>query len=154
MTNLRLEEILDKRRRECIVSAFLEYKITRLSNRPCKEQLFSLEQKNKDDAGEFQTIEVIVYDYFINSRNIDLPYSTDLPCINVGKPKRPTYFPIEACMMGFQKFLNNKRSSSISDNGATEPARILLERWFAQTQKLKEQIGRDPHSPLVTELGL
>ncbi|CAI9782899.1 unnamed protein product [Fraxinus pennsylvanica] len=34
----------------------------------------------------------------------------------------------------------------------TKPARILLERWFAQTQKLEEQIGKDPHSPLVTKL--
>lgn len=36
-----------------------------------------------------------VYDYFVNQRNIELRYSGDLPCINVGKPKRPTFFPIE-----------------------------------------------------------
>ncbi|KAJ8635054.1 hypothetical protein MRB53_009321 [Persea americana] len=29
-------------------------------------------------------------------------------------------------------------------NGATEPARILLERLFAQTQKLEEQMSKDP----------
>jgi len=36
-----------------------------------------------------------VFDYFVNRRNIDLRYSGDLPCINVGKPKRPTYIPLE-----------------------------------------------------------
>lgn len=56
---------------------------------------FSLKQKSKDNDGEVQTIEVTVYDYFVNHRNIDLRYSAELPCINVGKPKRPTYFPIE-----------------------------------------------------------
>ena len=48
--------------------------------------------KNKGgDGGE----EVTVYDYFVKYRNIDLRYSAELPCINVGKPKRPTYIPIE-----------------------------------------------------------
>ena len=41
------------------------------------------------------TEEVTVFDYFVNRRNIDLRYSGDLPCINVGKPKRPTYIPLE-----------------------------------------------------------
>ncbi|KAL0330595.1 UNVERIFIED_CONTAM: hypothetical protein Sangu_1605000 [Sesamum angustifolium] len=50
--------------------------------------------------------------------------------------------------------LESRRSSSISDNGATEPARVLLERLFAQTQKLEEQIGRDPRSSHAAELGV
>ncbi|KAL0370296.1 UNVERIFIED_CONTAM: protein argonaute 4 [Sesamum angustifolium] len=72
-----------------------EYKITGLSEKPCREQMFTLKQKIKDDDGEVQTTEVTVYDYFVNHRNINLRFSADLPCINVGKPKRPTYFPIE-----------------------------------------------------------
>ncbi|CAN6584315.1 unnamed protein product [Malus baccata var. baccata] len=35
----------------------------------------------------------------------------------------------------------NNRKLSISDNAASEPARILLERLFAQTQKLEEQMN-------------
>lgn len=58
---------------------------------------FELKQKGED--GEFQTIEVTVYDYFVNHRNINLRYSADLPCVNVGRPKRPTYFPIEVGML-------------------------------------------------------
>ncbi|KAK1381692.1 hypothetical protein POM88_019427 [Heracleum sosnowskyi] len=34
-----------------------------------------------------------------NIRNIPLRYSGDLPCINVGKPKRPTYIPLELCSL-------------------------------------------------------
>lgn len=40
-------------------------------------------------------MEVTVYDYFVNHRHIEIGYSATLPCINVGKPKRPTYYPIE-----------------------------------------------------------
>jgi eukaryotic translation initiation factor 2C len=49
----------------------------------------------KRGAGEDESEEITVYDYFVNRRKIPLQYSADLPCINVGKPKRPTYVPIE-----------------------------------------------------------
>jgi len=54
---------------------------------------FTLKKKGGVDGDD--TEEVTVYDYFVNRRNINLCYSGDLPCINVGKPKRPTYLPIE-----------------------------------------------------------
>lgn len=63
-----------------------------------KSGRFTLKQKSRDENGEVQTTEVTVYDYFVNHRNIELLYSADLPCINVGKPKRPTYFPVEVNM--------------------------------------------------------
>lgn len=53
------------------------------------------QRDSKNDDGEAQTLEISVYDYFVNQRNIELRYSGDLPCINVGKPKRPTYIPLE-----------------------------------------------------------
>lgn len=57
---------------------------------------FSLKQRGREnDGGEPEAVEVTVYDYFVNNRNIELRYSADLPCINVGKPKRPTYIPLE-----------------------------------------------------------
>lgn len=56
---------------------------------------FSLRQKTKDENGEFETMEVTVYDYFVNYRKMNLQYSGDLPCINVGKPKKPIFLPIE-----------------------------------------------------------
>ncbi|GAB2216544.1 hypothetical protein Droror1_Dr00024319, partial [Drosera rotundifolia] len=64
---------------------------------------FSL-KKGRNDAGEIETVEVTVYDYFVNKCGIDLRYSGDLPCINVGKPRRPTFFPLEQ----FYEFLTSK----------------------------------------------
>lgn len=49
--------------------------------------------------------------------------------------------------------LNNKESS-INGDEAIEPARILLERLFAQTQKLEEKIGKDSNLSHDIELEL
>ncbi|EXB40155.1 hypothetical protein L484_004505 [Morus notabilis] len=52
------------------------------------------------------------------------------------------------------KSVLDNTSPSVSDNGATEPARILLERLFVQTQKLEEHMSRDSHLPQDVQLGL
>ncbi|CAN0923207.1 Protein argonaute 4 [Linum grandiflorum] len=97
-----------------------EYKITGLSDLPCKEQLFELKQK-----GEADPIQITVYDYFVNNRNIDLRYSGDLPCINVGKPKRPTYIPLELCslvsLQRYTKALTNFQRSSLVEKSRQKP---------------------------------
>ncbi|XP_034688176.1 protein argonaute 4-like [Vitis riparia] len=103
-----------------------EYKITGLSEKPCKEQLFTLKQRNgKDENGEAQTIEVTVFDYFVNHRRIELRYSADLPCINVGKPKRPTYFPIELCtlvsLQRYTKALSTLQRASLVEKSRQKP---------------------------------
>ncbi|KAL8545007.1 hypothetical protein ACS0TY_005275 [Phlomoides rotata] len=101
-----------------------EYKITGLSEKSCKEQLFTLKQRGKDSS-EAETTEVTVYDYFVNNRNIDLRYSGDLPCINVGKPKRPTYFPIELCnlvsLQRYTKALSTFQRSSLVEKSRQKP---------------------------------
>ncbi|KAL1817283.1 hypothetical protein DCAR_0521706 [Daucus carota subsp. sativus] len=77
-----------------------EFKITGLSDKSCKELMFSMKQRGEtDENGEPLTTELSVYDYFVNVRKISLKYSGDLPCINVGKPKRPTYIPLELCSL-------------------------------------------------------
>ncbi|KAM7492967.1 hypothetical protein LguiB_027576 [Lonicera macranthoides] len=45
-------------------------------------------------------------------------------------------------MRTIKSVMHNKKSS-INDNNASEPARILLESLYAQTQKLEEQKGQD-----------
>lgn len=55
----------------------------------------------KNENGESETVEITVYDYFLRERNMELQYSADLPCVNVGRPKRPTYIPLE---VGFPLF--------------------------------------------------
>ncbi|KAL1545514.1 Protein argonaute-4 [Salvia divinorum] len=102
-----------------------EYKITGLSEMPCRTQQFTLKQKNNDAGVESQEKEVTVYDYFVNFRKIDLRFSADLPCINVGKPKRPTYVPIELCslvsLQRYTKALSTFQRSSLVEKSRQKP---------------------------------
>ncbi|KAK4477948.1 hypothetical protein RD792_017213 [Penstemon davidsonii] len=102
-----------------------EYKITGLSEKTCREQIFALKQRTKDENGKFETTEVTVYDYFVNIRKIELRYSADLPCINVGKPKRPTYFPVELCslvsLQRYTKALSTFQRSSLVEKSRQKP---------------------------------
>ncbi|MED6176340.1 Protein argonaute 4A, partial [Stylosanthes scabra] len=96
-----------------------EFKITGLSELPCKEQTFTLKTRGGADGEE---TEVTVYDYFVKQRNIELRYSGDLPCINVGKPKRPTYFPLELCdLVSLQRAIISVLQALKTSNYASEP---------------------------------
>ena len=57
---------------------------------------FTLKHRNGDN-GDLE--EISVYDYFVKNRGIELRYSGGYPCINVGKPKQPQYFPIEVIVI-------------------------------------------------------
>ncbi|XP_073272774.1 protein argonaute 4-like [Primulina huaijiensis] len=102
-----------------------EFKITGLSEKPCKDQTFTLKQKGRHGDGECETVEVTVYDYFVNQRNMDLRYSADLPCINVGKPKRPTFFPVELCslvsLQRYTKALSTFQRASLVEKSRQKP---------------------------------
>lgn len=92
-----------------------EHKITGLSEEICKKLMFSRGEKNEN--GEPQMIEITVYDYFVNIRNIPLRYSGDLPCINVGKPTRPTYIPVER----YTKALTTFQRASLVEKSRQKP---------------------------------
>lgn len=53
--------------------------------------------KNTDGTNEGQTVEITVYEYFTKHCGIELTFSAYLPCLDVGKPKRPNYLPVEVC---------------------------------------------------------
>ncbi|WVY93883.1 hypothetical protein V8G54_032971 [Vigna mungo] len=101
-----------------------EFKINGLSELPCREQTFTLKGKGGGDGGDGNE-EITVYDYFVNVRKIDLRYSSDLPCINVGKPKRPTYFPIELCelvsLQRYTKALSTLQRASLVEKSRQKP---------------------------------
>lgn len=44
-------------------------------------------------------MEITVYDYFVNMLGVSLAYSADLPCIDIGRPNRPIYYPIEVTFL-------------------------------------------------------
>ncbi|WVZ71609.1 hypothetical protein U9M48_020178 [Paspalum notatum var. saurae] len=99
-----------------------EYKIVGLSDRPCSEQMFTLKHRNGDNG---DSEEISVYDYFVKNRGIELRYSGGYPCINVGKPKRPTYFPIELCnlvpLQRYTKALSTLQRSSLVEKSRQKP---------------------------------
>ncbi|CAI0397266.1 unnamed protein product [Linum tenue] len=115
-----------------------EYKITGLSERNCKDQLFQLKQK-----GDAEPLEITVYDYFVNHRNIELRYSGDLPCINVGKPKRPTYIPLELCtlvsLQRYTKALTNLQRASLVEKSRQKPQERMgvLSHKLVQPSKIE-----------------
>ncbi|XP_050231679.1 protein argonaute 4A-like [Mercurialis annua] len=123
-----------------------EFKITGLSENPCKEQIFSLKSKSlKDENGGDEVIDITVYDYFVNHRRIDLRYSGDLPCINVGKPKRPTFFPVELCslvpLQRYTKALSVIQRSKLVESSRQKPQ----EKMRILTDVMKSNnYGADP----------
>lgn len=52
------------------------------------------------DCGE--VMEITVSEYFTKHRNIELTYSAFMPCLDVGKPKKPIYLPLEVCRIHFR----------------------------------------------------
>lgn len=50
--------------------------------------------KNNSSTDE-QMVDITVHEYFVRHCGIELTYSAYLPCLDVGKPKRPNYLPLE-----------------------------------------------------------
>ncbi|KAL8028725.1 hypothetical protein ABFS82_14G176300 [Erythranthe guttata] len=122
----------------------LEYKISGLSDSICRKQTFPLKQR-KEGANEGDEVQITVYDYFVNHRDIKLRYSGDFPCINAGKPKRPTYIPIELCelvsLQRYTKSLSNLQRASLVEKSRQKP----MERMSSLKQALAtSNYGADP----------
>ncbi|KAI3894698.1 hypothetical protein MKX03_031628 [Papaver bracteatum] len=127
-----------------------EYKITGLSELPCRQQMFSMKSKGADADGG--TVELTVYDYFVNHRHTELEYSADYPCINVGKPKRPTYIPVELCslvsLQRYTKALSTLQRSSLVEKSRQKPQ----ERMKALSDVLK--ISNYDNDPMLKSSGV
>ncbi|XP_078437849.1 protein argonaute 4A-like isoform X2 [Wolffia australiana] len=111
-----------------ILTTNMEFKIAGLSDLPCNQQTFSLKRKSHGDgigATDTESIEITVYDYFTRNRNLPLSSSATLPCLNVGKPKRPTYYPLELCslvsLQRYTKALSTFQRSSLVEKSRQRP---------------------------------
>ncbi|CAN1232704.1 Protein argonaute 16 [Linum perenne] len=103
-----------------------EFKIIGLSEKPCKQQLFSMRARNGAGAvGESDNIEITVYEYFAKHCGIELRYSAHLPCLNVGKPKKPVYLPFELCsltsLQRYTKALSSTQRASLVEKSRQKP---------------------------------
>ncbi|PIA62518.1 hypothetical protein AQUCO_00200494v1 [Aquilegia coerulea] len=98
----------------------MEFKIIGISEKACNQQYFPLKMRSGDGSTE-ETVEITVYDYFKN-RNIDLANSAYLPCLDVGKLKRPNYLPLELCsLISLQRY--TRSSSSMQRASLVERSR-------------------------------
>ncbi|TXG72818.1 hypothetical protein EZV62_001397 [Acer yangbiense] len=72
----------------------MEYKILGLGDKPCNQLCSAMKVRNNDGGNDGDTVEITVYDYFTNHCGIELTFSAYLPCLDVGKPKRPNDLPL------------------------------------------------------------
>ncbi|KAL6990565.1 Protein argonaute 16, partial [Sarracenia purpurea var. burkii] len=78
-----------------------------------------------------QTLEITVYEYFTKHLNIELTSSAYMPCLDVGKPKRPNYLPLELCtlvpLQRYKKALSSiQRASLVEKSRQKPPERIRI----------------------------
>nr|XP_043632802.1 protein argonaute 4A-like [Erigeron canadensis] len=127
-----------------------EYKIIGLSERICGEQKFMLNQKTAN--GTANSIEITVYEYFAKYHHIEVKDSYDYPCLDVGKPKRPIYLPLELCelisLQRYTKALSSLQRASLVEKSRQKPQ----ERMKALTDALgKSNYHADP---LINSTGI
>ncbi|KAJ7964784.1 Argonaute family protein [Quillaja saponaria] len=108
----------------------MELKIIGLSEKPCNRQFFSMKVKNNDSANEGQTVDITVHEYFVKHCGIELEYSAFLPCLDVGKPKRPNYLPLELCslvpLQRYTKALSSVQRASLVEKSRQKPQERIL----------------------------
>ncbi|KAL8088025.1 hypothetical protein AgCh_037970 [Apium graveolens] len=130
-----------------------EFKIIGLSEKPCTELYFTLKGKSGDGAnGEVQPEEISVYDYFTRHRNLQLPNSAYFPCLDVGKPKKPNYLPLELCslvsLQRYTKSLSSMQRASLVEKSRQKP----LERKKVLTDSMLNY--RYDEDPLLAACGI
>ncbi|KAH7672237.1 eukaryotic translation initiation factor 2C protein [Dioscorea alata] len=121
----------------------MEFKIIGLSEMPCNQQLFTMKVRGSSVDGE--TMEITVDKYFANHHNIELAWSAHVPCLNVGKPKRPNYLPIELCtlvpLQRYTKALSGQQRASLVEKSRQKP----LERIRVTSDAVKNNLyDQDP----------
>ncbi|GLJ29019.1 hypothetical protein SUGI_0572690 [Cryptomeria japonica] len=111
----------------------MEFKVLGFSENICKEQLFSLKvrnQNNQETESPPKTIEVTVWEYFTNTKQMSLRRSANLPCVDVGRLKRPSYIPIELCEIlpgqRYTKGLTTAQRSSVVEQSRQKPENRMV----------------------------
>ncbi|KAI3925531.1 hypothetical protein MKW92_019628, partial [Papaver armeniacum] len=105
----------------------MEFKIKGLSEKPCKDLYFLMKMRNEERKNEVTTVELTVYDYFTKHRKLELTTSAYMPCVDVGRPKKPNYIPLELCsLVPLQRY--TKSLSSVQRSFLSEKSPKPLER--------------------------
>ncbi|KMZ69032.1 Protein argonaute 16 [Zostera marina] len=128
----------------------LEFKIIGFSEFTCNQQLFSMNVSDED--GQVSMKEITVYDYYTNKRKLELTWSAFLPCLTVGKPKKPIYLPIELCelisLQRYTKALSALQRASLVEKSRKRPE----ERIRVVADALSE--NRYDEDPMLSACGI
>ncbi|XP_062194678.1 protein argonaute 16 [Phragmites australis] len=126
----------------------MEFKIIGLSDQPCSRQTFTMKVRN--GSTEVQTVDITVQEYF-KSKQVELTM-TYLPCLDVGKPKRPNYLPIELChMLSLQRYtkaLSSQQRATLVEKSRQKPQ----ERMRVVTDAVKS--NRYDDDPILSSCGI
>ncbi|TVU10901.1 hypothetical protein EJB05_44456, partial [Eragrostis curvula] len=126
----------------------MEFKIIGLSDLPCSKQTFPMKVRN--GSSELQTVDITVQEYF-KSKQVELtmPY---LPCLDVGKPNRPNYLPIELSHMvslqRYTKALSSQQRATLVEKSRQKPQ----ERMRVVTDAVKS--NRYDDDPILSSCGI
>ncbi|XP_047058374.1 protein argonaute 4A-like [Lolium rigidum] len=124
----------------------MELKIVGLSEKNCNEQTFPLK---RDGNG---TVDITVYDYFMDRWSMRLEKSAHLRCLNVGKPDRPTYLPLEVCQLvplqRYKKSLSTMQRSKLVEGSRQKP----LDRKLSLSRALRD--NNYDSEPMLRECGI
>ncbi|ONI18322.1 hypothetical protein PRUPE_3G209300 [Prunus persica] len=103
----------------------MEFKVIGLSEKPCNQQYFPMKLKSGNGTSEGQTVEITVYEYFTKHCGVELTSSQYMPCLDVGKPKRPNYLPLELCslvsLQRYTKALSSTQRASLVEKSRQKP---------------------------------
>ncbi|VAI16757.1 unnamed protein product [Triticum turgidum subsp. durum] len=126
----------------------MEFKIIRLSDQPCSRQTFPM--KVRSGSSEGQTVDITVEEYFKSKQVfLEKPY---LPCLDVGKPKRPNYLPIElANMISLQRYtkaLSSQQRTTLVEKSRQKPQ----DRMRVVTDAVKS--NRYDDDPIFSSCGI
>ncbi|KAI3794616.1 hypothetical protein L1987_37248 [Smallanthus sonchifolius] len=128
----------------------LEHKVIGLSEKSCRQQKFLLKQRNGNSPSD--PIEITVSEYYAKHRNLELTESHDYPCLDVGKPKRPVYIPLELCelisLQRYTKALSNLQRASLVEKSRQKPQDRM--------QSLMGELTRSNYAadPLINSTGI
>ncbi|XP_057740880.1 protein argonaute 16 [Arachis stenosperma] len=129
-----------------------EFKVSGLSEKPCIQQLFSMKLRNDDDKNQGETVNITVYEYFAKHHGLKLTSSAYLPCLDVGKPNRPIYLPLELCsLVSLQRY--TKALSPIQKASLIEKSR---QKPQDKIKTLTNAVGNNSydHDPVLAACGI
>uniref|UniRef100_A0A803LRK3 Uncharacterized protein n=1 Tax=Chenopodium quinoa TaxID=63459 RepID=A0A803LRK3_CHEQI len=128
------------------------YKIIGLSDKPCYKLSFQHKAKKDSGSNEDQFQEMTVFEYFRNHCGVVLTFSKYMPCLDVGKPDKPIYLPIEVCslisLQRYRKLLSPTQRITLLEKTKLKPH----DRMKSLTDAVKN--NQYENDPLLVACGI